>query len=245
MSGLEKDKDALRQQWNQLICVFIYLADEHLAMRLGLNPLLPEGSSEAVRNRFSTTFASLLPDSALWESYYDLHAETRKARTLFQSLKKAGWPTTANVDILPDLEHIERGLSRWRLHHAYLNPSMYFSLRTATSPCNGELITTGESKLLSVWLDLEYHYSVMYSFAPANYALHNHPTAEMTEQTAAALSRLDNQASQASHQMLSIVINVLEPSRLMKYLPVRCWLFLVAANLHLLKVSPVAPNHVM
>lgn len=125
------EKEASRQQWNQLICVFIYLADEHLAMRQGLRPLLPEGLSEAVQNRFSTTFASLLPDSALWESYYDLYAETRKARTLFQSLKRAGWPTAANVDFLPDLEHIDRALGRWRRQHSHIVPSLSFYSSTA------------------------------------------------------------------------------------------------------------------
>lgn len=117
----DKEKESLRQQWNQLICVFIYLTDEHLAMRLGLSPLLPESATEAVRNRISTTFASLLPDSALWESYYELYTETRKARTLFHSLKRSGWPTVA-VDILPDLEHLERAISRWRRHQCH-NPS--------------------------------------------------------------------------------------------------------------------------
>src|SRR5688572_5932579 len=117
------DSEVLRQQWNQLIGVFIYLADEHLTMRLELGSLLPEGPGEAVRNRFSTTFASLLPDSALWESYYDLFAETKKARTLLQSLKKTGWPATSSVDILPELEHIDRSLSRWRRQYLALNPS--------------------------------------------------------------------------------------------------------------------------
>ena len=81
----------------------------------------------------------------------------------------------------------------------------------------------------------------MYCFAPANYALHNRPVTDLTEQKAAALSRLANQATEASYQMLSIIVNVLEPSRLMQYLPVRCWLFIVAANLHLLKVSSFTP----
>ena len=120
------EKEQLKQQWTQLICVFIYLADEHLSMRLGLSPLLSEGPTEAVRNRFSTKFASLLPDSAIWESYYDLCAETKKARTLLQSLKKAGWPTKCNLDILPELEHIDRALNRWKRQHACLNPSVFF-----------------------------------------------------------------------------------------------------------------------
>ena len=76
-AAASSDHETLRRQWNQLICVFIYLADEHLAIRLGLGPLLPERPSEAVRSRFPTTFASLLPDSAVWEIYYDLCTETQ------------------------------------------------------------------------------------------------------------------------------------------------------------------------
>lgn len=58
----------------------------------------------------------------------------------------------------------------------------------------------------------------------------------LTEESVTSLYRLADQASQASHQMLLTVINVLEPWKLTRYLPVRCWLFIVAANLHLLKV---------
>lgn len=119
------ERDTSREQWNQLVCVFIYLADEHLAMRLGLNTLLPKESTEAVRNRFSTTFASLLPDKAIWESYFELCLESKKARQLIQSLRKAGWPYAAKQNILPELEHIERSLSRWRRQHSCLNPSMF------------------------------------------------------------------------------------------------------------------------
>jgi hypothetical protein len=85
----------------------------------------------------------------------------------------------------------------------------------------------------------------MYSFAPASNALHTNSTAEvsgipMQERKRSGLARLANQAAQASHQMLSIVINVLEPSGLMRYLPVRCWLYIVAAHIHLLKVCLIA-----
>jgi hypothetical protein len=96
--------------------VFLYLADENLAMRLGLHPLLPAQSAEVVKNRYSTTFASTLPNTALWESYYELSAETRKASLLLQSLKKGGL-TLANVNLLPELEHIERALGRWKRQH--------------------------------------------------------------------------------------------------------------------------------
>ncbi|KAL2129400.1 hypothetical protein VTI74DRAFT_7844 [Chaetomium olivicolor] len=218
------EHEACKQQWNQLICVFVYLADENLAMRLGLSPLLPERSSEVVRNRYSTTFAGILPDTALWESYYDLAAETRKATLLLESLKKGGM-TLANPNILPELQHIERSLARWKRQHA-------------------ACLNSKHAPLLSACLDLEYHYSVMYSFAPAYSALQHYNAnqsepdrtpSDSYEPKVAALSRLADQATHASHQILSIVVNVLAPSNLGRYLPVRCWVFIVAANLHLLK----------
>ncbi|KAJ4289993.1 zinc finger transcriptional activator [Collariella sp. IMI 366227] len=168
------EQELCKQQWNQLICVFVYLADENLAMRLGLNPLLPERSSEVVRNRYSTTFAAILPDTALWESYYDLAAETKKATLLLESLKK------------------------------------------------------GQAPLLSAVLDLEYHYSVMYSFAPAYSALQHHlakpsepdkTPSDPLDPKVAALTSLADQATHASHQILSIVVNVMGPSNLGRYLP--------------------------
>ncbi|KAG7291236.1 hypothetical protein NEMBOFW57_001248 [Staphylotrichum longicolle] len=215
-----------KQQWNQLICVFLYLADENLAMRLGLNPLLSEQSSEVVRSRYSTTFANILPDTALWEAYYDLSAETRKASLLLHSLKQGGL-TLANPNLLPELEHLERALGRWKRQHAACFNS------------------ASESQLLRACLELEYHYSLMYSFAPASYALQHYNNAtptpseparrdETNSAKVAALTRLSDQASGASYQMLSIIVN-LGPTNLLRYLPVRCWVFIVAAYLHLLK----------
>ncbi|KAK4150204.1 hypothetical protein C8A00DRAFT_46358 [Chaetomidium leptoderma] len=225
-SPASSEQEGFRQQWNQLICVFLYLADENVAMRLGLNPLLSQQSTEVVRNRYSTTFASILPNTALWESYYDLSAETRKAGLLLQSLKQGGL-TLANVNLLPELQHIERALGRWRRQHA-------------------ACFNSSPAELLRTCLDLEYHYALMYSFAPASYALqhHNSTATSETDKTdqhlalkVAALTRLADQATGASYQMLSIIVN-LGPSNLLRYLPVRCWVFIVAANLHLLKSDP-------
>jgi hypothetical protein len=97
--------------------------------------------------------------------------------------------------------------------------------------------------LLSACLDLEYHYTLMYSFAPASYALQHHAASETStderlHSKVAALTRLAEKATSASYQMLSIFVN-LGPSNLLRYLPVRCWVFIVAANLHLLKVAHI------
>lgn len=111
-----------KHEWNQLICVFIYLADESLSVRLGLDTLSPGKCADAVRTRFSSSFASLLPESALWESYYELTLEARRAREVLQSLKRAGPAATAG-SVLPELEHIERGLDRWKRQQVYVPAS--------------------------------------------------------------------------------------------------------------------------
>ncbi|KNB19430.1 hypothetical protein FOXG_16713 [Fusarium oxysporum f. sp. lycopersici 4287] len=200
-STAQSARDALRQQWNQLTCVFIYLTDEHLSLRLGLRPLLPESQTEAVRYRFSTTFASLLPDSALWESYYELFNETRKSRTLLQSLRKPGVSTPPSVDILPGLEHVNRALSRWRRSH--------------------ENLKTNQSELLNACINLEYHYTVMYSCAPAGHVLHNNASMALADDKRKALLVLDEKAAHASRDILSIVTSILRPSHMTRYLPVR------------------------
>lgn len=78
---------------------------------------------------------------------------------------------------------------------------------------------------------MEFHYITMYCFAPAAQAL---PSSSRT--AANALSEFSDQAAQASYSLLAVIVDVLEPGKLIAYLPVRCWLFIVAASLHLLKV---------
>ena len=96
-----------------------------------------------------------------------------------------------------------------------------------------------DASLLRACVDLEYQYLVMYSFAPASYMSLNEP-GDWPARGSQALLQLADRATSASREMLNTIITVLEPSSLLKYVPVRCWQFLVAANLHLLKVRPLA-----
>lgn len=81
-------KESLRQQWNQRLCVLSILLTKNPAMRLGLNPLL---CTYIVKRRshepLFTTFANILPETALYESYYNLTAENRRSSLLLHSLK--------------------------------------------------------------------------------------------------------------------------------------------------------------
>jgi hypothetical protein len=93
--------------------VFIYIADEGLATRLGLEPLLPEKSRQIVKDRFATTFAESLRDSHLWEGYFELSIETGKGRDFLLSLKSRDG-SFSNLDLVPRLERLRRGLHRWK-----------------------------------------------------------------------------------------------------------------------------------
>ncbi|KAL9565159.1 hypothetical protein ACKAV7_010804 [Fusarium commune] len=105
--------DSIRKEWNGILCVFIYLADEGLATRLGLEPLLPEKSRQIVKDRFATTFTESLPDSHLWEGYFELSIETRKGRDFLLSLKSRDG-SFSDLDLVPHLERLRRALHRWR-----------------------------------------------------------------------------------------------------------------------------------
>ncbi|KAF5006341.1 hypothetical protein FDECE_7269 [Fusarium decemcellulare] len=213
-SATPSSLDHIRKEWNRLICVFLYLADEGLATRLGLEPLLPEKARQAVKDRFSTTFADSLPDSMLWESYFELSIETGKGREFLYSLKKPGM-SLSNLDLVPHLEHLRRALSRWKRQYYH---------RETTNP------------LLSSCVDMEVHYVTLFCFAPAGQVVHS-SSKEAPRESFQALLDFADEAALASHALLCIVVDVLEPSGLMKYLPVRCWLFIVAASLHLLKAT--------
>lgn len=106
-------QDCTKKEWNGLVCVFIYLADESLATRLGLEPLLPEKSRQIVKDRFATTFAESLPSSYLWESYFELSIENRKGREFLHSLKAPG-ASFSDLGLVRHLEHLRRALHRWR-----------------------------------------------------------------------------------------------------------------------------------
>ncbi|EWY85906.1 hypothetical protein FOYG_10575 [Fusarium oxysporum NRRL 32931] len=206
--------DSIKKEWNGLLCVFIYLADEGLATRLGLEPLLPEKSRQVVKDRFATTFAESLLDSHLWEGYFELSIETRKGREFLHSLKVRGG-SFSDLDLVPHLERLRRALQRWRRQYYHQDDF---------------------NSLLNACLLMEFYYISLFCFAPAAQAIQVGSRALRPERLQ-ALSEFEDQATQAGHALLSIVVDFLKPSGLIKYLPVRCWLFIVAASLHLLKAT--------
>lgn len=120
----DPESEVTRQEWNKLICVFIYFADEQLSTRLGIEPLLPDRSRAVVKDRLASNFANSLPDRSLWESYFELSTLRAQARDCLHSLRKAG-SNVAALDILPDMERISHGLSRWRVQQNYYQHGMW------------------------------------------------------------------------------------------------------------------------
>ena len=104
------------QDWCKWLGVFLFLADENLALRLGQEPLLNESSRQIVTSQLSACFASCLEDSGSWESNFELYIELRKARELVHSLRKNGLENKTRI-LLADLENTQRSLNRWRRQH--------------------------------------------------------------------------------------------------------------------------------
>lgn len=97
---------------------------------------------------------------------------------------------------------------------------------------------------LHYWLDVEYNYALMYSFAPALHALRTwnmsqEPAPQMADSDIRQYSQFAHRAKQASRDLLSIIVHSLEPLKLLELAPVRFWSYIIAASLHLLKVWQV------
>lgn len=85
----------------------------------------------------------------------------------------------------------------------------------------------------------------MYTFSPAFSASNlNSPDfavpqgEDASASTSARWAKLRQKATQANRELLSLVVEVLSPSGLLRLLPVRYWLFITTAGLNLLKVRP-------
>lgn len=159
--------------------------------------------------------------------------EARKGREFLHSLKKTGG-SPSNVNLVPNLEHLRRALDRWKRQYHHHQSKYPFELLRPHA--DDSTLEPDANPFLSACLDMEFYYITMYCFAPAAQALQSTPRGD-TREVLKTVSEFANQAAQASHALLLCVVSdVLEPAKLIAYLPVRCWLFIVAASLHLLKV---------
>uniref|UniRef100_A0A0D2YJR7 Uncharacterized protein n=1 Tax=Fusarium oxysporum (strain Fo5176) TaxID=660025 RepID=A0A0D2YJR7_FUSOF len=90
-----------------------------------------------------------------------------------------------------------------------------------------------------------YRSNKMSCCAPAGHVLHNNASMALADDKRKALLVLDEKAAHASRDILSIVTSILRPSHMTRYLPVRCWLFIVSANLHLLRSTLILDSRVL
>ncbi|KAM6529368.1 zinc finger transcriptional activator [Fusarium falciforme] len=206
LDSINNDKTANRD-WAHVICVFIYLADEHLALRLDLEPLLPESSRKIVVHRLSKMFTRALPEKEHWESYFELTEEMRKAREYLHELKQTA-SRPYSYDLVPILEYTQRRLERWKRQFERLD----------------------QSSLLSACLSIEFGYAVIYSLSPVGYV-----TVPENIKATSNVQSLRHETIQAARNLLSLVSGALDSSGMLQYIPVRCWVFTMAASLHLLK----------
>ncbi|KAK2596171.1 zinc finger transcriptional activator [Conoideocrella luteorostrata] len=99
--------DNHKQEWKILVSVFIYLTDEMLATRLGLEPLLPEKSRRVVQDRMVASFTRTIPHCMLWESYFELSLEARKGRDILHTLKRSTLVIPTH-DLVLEMENLSR-----------------------------------------------------------------------------------------------------------------------------------------
>jgi len=97
---------------------------------------------------------------------------------------------------------------------------------------NLALTDADQTSLLSACLSIEFGYAVIYSLSPVRYV-----APPENNEAKSNIQSLRRETIQASRNLLALVSDVLHPSGMLQYIPVRCWVFIMAASLHLLKVS--------
>src|SRR5688572_27890949 len=107
------DHRIVNRDWARVICVFIYIADENLALRLDIDPMLTETARKNTVDKFSKVFTYSLPEKEHWESYFELTEEIKKVRESLQELKKTA-SKPYNYDMVPALVYTQRRLERWK-----------------------------------------------------------------------------------------------------------------------------------
>lgn len=106
-----------------------------------------------------------------------------------------------------------------------------------------DIIGTGAAWLPRVCLDLEYWYIIYYSYSTATRALdaiNNEAVTlppEWIAQHYPVLEEYVQKAFDACVELLTTVVEMLEPGGFLKHMLVRYWLSIVAAGLFILKVS--------
>lgn len=106
--GIHEDL-SISGEWSRSLSLFLQLASENLALRLGLDPLLPQDERHDLRDRLPQDLAA----DNYWEGVVDLMEITSRARGQLQAGRKRE-PTTRLNETLLFLRRTSRALERWR-----------------------------------------------------------------------------------------------------------------------------------
>ncbi|PLB53334.1 hypothetical protein P170DRAFT_445109 [Aspergillus steynii IBT 23096] len=191
---LENDPDRL--EWSRILCTFLCLTDEALALRLRLDPQLANTNWTEMVYRLPSTLTA----DGFSENAVDLAIHMRKARELLLAWRKsehgAGPPVSAAA-----WDSFKRGLDRWETQRHFSRSDL--SLRGAC-------------------LDIEYYYVRLCGLSPAAHmferSMERH---EHTDPCAMSLLQFAEAATKAAIDMLELLTQYLAPSLPFKRVAVR------------------------
>ncbi|KAL4875784.1 hypothetical protein BJY04DRAFT_211006 [Aspergillus karnatakaensis] len=217
--GDDSERLSVRQEWTRILCTFLRLTDEALALRLRLEPQLASSCCVEIDRLPSNLIAD-----GFSENTVDLAPHMRKARELLNSWRRSQQGTGPAVSISAWTNFI-RGLDSWAGKR--------------------HLAGTGESKpldlsLRGVCLEIEYYYIRLCGLSPAAHTFGSIPDTESRNLYTQSLSQFAEEATRASVNMLELLVKTSSPSKVFRYAAVRYWLYTFCASLYLLKVTLIS-----
>ncbi|KAL4744692.1 hypothetical protein BDW72DRAFT_208814 [Aspergillus terricola var. indicus] len=214
------EKALARLEWTRLLCTFVHLTDEALALRLRLEPQFA-GSCSVEIDRLYHLFTNSV-NGGLSESTIDLAPHMRKARELLQSWRKNQQGTGPAVSITA-WDSFTWGLDAWKRKH--LPKRTDLSFREAC-------------------LQIEYCYIRLCGLSPAAHMFDSSLKVNGNSNSyIESLSRFAEEATNASINIFDLTIQVFSSSKPLKYAAVRYWLYIFCASLYLLKVTLEKNSH--
>lgn len=113
-----------------MLSVFIYLTDELLSVRLGIDPMLPNKQRQLAERYHRRYMGGIIGYEMLWEGRLNLTELVSKAREQLNGCKRS--ENQRNGELLAILEQTRKGLDKWRRQQDDTLTSMQDTLSTAT-----------------------------------------------------------------------------------------------------------------
>lgn len=228
------EKALTRLEWARLLCTFVLLTDEALALRLRLEPQFAGSCSVGIDRLYRLSPNSV--NDGYSESTIDLALHMRKARELLQSWRKNQQGTGPAVSITA-WDSFVRGLDAWKRKHL---PNKTGECQTSSLQCGAPCSNIGPSDMSfrEACLQIEYCYIRLCGLSPAAHIFDSSLkiNASNSNSYIESLSRFAEEATIASTNILDLTIYIFSSSKPLKYAAVRYWLYIFCASLYLLKV---------